>query len=42
MLDIRALREAEQWTGPSIVLASILLLAGLAILIWLIYRYLRD
>jgi high-affinity Fe2+/Pb2+ permease len=42
MLEIRALREVESWTGPSVIAAVILGLALGAFVTWLIYRYLRD
>jgi len=42
MLEIRALREVERWTGPSIVATVLIVVALLAILTWFIHRYLQD
>jgi hypothetical protein len=42
MLEIRALREVERWTGPSIVVSVLIVLALVTLLAWLIYRYLQD
>jgi len=42
MLEIRALREVERWTGPSIVATILIVVAFLAILAWFIHRYLQD
>jgi len=42
MVEIRALREVEKWTGPSVVAAVLIAVAVLAILGWFIYRYLQD
>lgn len=42
MLGIRALRETQKWTGASKALTVIVVLALLSILVWMIYRYLRD
>jgi hypothetical protein len=42
MLGIRALRETEKWTGASKALTVIVVLALLSILVWMIYRYLKD
>lgn len=42
MLEIGALQEAEQWTGPSIVAAVLIGAALIGLLAYLIYRYLQD
>jgi hypothetical protein len=42
MLEIRALREVERWTGPSIVVSVLVAAALVALLVWLVYRYLQD
>jgi hypothetical protein len=40
IMEIAALREVEPWTGPSLVLGTILLIATLAVIVWAIRRYL--
>jgi len=40
IMEIAALREVEPWTGPSIVLGAVLLIATIAVLVWAIRRYL--
>ncbi len=42
MLQIVALRETQQWTGPSIVVTSLIVLVLLGVAAWLVYRYLQE
>jgi hypothetical protein len=41
-MEIRAIQEAEPWTGPSIVAGVLLLVITIAVLVWAIRRFLRD
>jgi len=41
-MQIRAIQEVEPWTGPSLVFAVILLIATIALLAWLIRRFLAS
>jgi hypothetical protein len=41
MVDIRAVREVETWTGTNVLGGILLLVVVLVFLIWLIRRYVR-
>jgi hypothetical protein len=41
MVDIRAVREVETWTGPNVLGGILLLVVVLALLIWAIRRYVQ-
>jgi hypothetical protein len=41
MVDIRAVREVETWSGTNLVGGILLLVVVVALLIWAIRRYVR-
>ena len=42
MPEYRALAEAESWSATNVVASVILLVAVVALVVWLIRRYLAD
>ncbi|MEA2003294.1 MAG: hypothetical protein U9N84_15595 [Actinomycetota bacterium] len=42
MIAIGAVRETEAWSGATVVLGLVLLIAILGVIVWMVRRFLQD